>query len=209
MESHLAQLEDDARRDGASPSEATRRAEARFGSAADHFRHAIEEWTNRQRRVRNALVGLTIAALVVSAGGIVINVRLLGDLRQIIDGWSERTKSSELGFGVARYEGAIIEVDWMSPNGLVRRELPMLVTDWERETAKVPSYCPKRETSRFGFSITAKASEYFPDVPVGATMSCRLKGKSNLDWHEGSAPTSHSDWIRAVGASLRVVDCGE
>ncbi len=209
MESHLAQLEDDARRTGASPQQATRDAEERFGSAADHFRSALDEWTRKQRSIRNGLIGIALSALVVSAAGIVINVRLLRELRITIDGWSERAKSTDLEIGAARYVGALVETVWSSPHGLVRLELPMLKSDWERETARLPQRCPEGEAPRFEFAITEEVSAHFPGVPVGATMFCRLKRAVDLDWYVGAAPTSHSEWLRAVGSSLRFAGCSE
>ncbi len=207
MESHLAQLEDDASRGGASPSEATRRAEAKFGNAADHFREALDEWTRRQRTVRNGLIGITIAALVVSAAGIVINVRLLGDLRATLDGWSARAKQSELGFGVVRYSGALVETAWMSPHGVVRQQLPMLLTDWESSTARFPMECAEGERPRFEFFVTEEARGFFEGIPVGTKMSCKLAAQIDLDWSNGTPPVNHSDWLRAIDPSLQFAGC--
>jgi len=209
METHLSMLEEDARKSGASSSDATRDAEKRFGSAADHFRESLAEWTHKQRSLRNTLIAIALGAVVISAVGIVVNVRLLNDLRTTVSGWVERSSKSVPELGKFRYEGVMVEVTWESAVGVVRSDMPMMVADWRVLTAPVSSQCRGREFAMIEFEVTDAIEPYFLGVPVGTKLTCTPKALIAIDWHSAQPPTSFSDWLRQAGGAIRLIRCVE
>lgn len=208
MEGHLSMLEDEARRAGASPHDAAREAEKRFGNAVGHFRQSLAEWTRRQQSLRNTLIGIAFAALLISAAGILINVRLLDQLRNTVEAIaSSARRNDEVGprLGYARYPGILIEVSWMSTYGVVRKDLPTSKTGWEKATSGIARDCPDGELPVFNFTLLSLDNADFYDVSVGTTVTCKPKMYIPLDG--GGPPIGYDMWLAHIPPSLQTIRC--
>ncbi len=174
MESHLSMLEEDERRSGAGRTDATRAAEDRFGDAVAHFRHSLAEMDRRQAHLRNAVIALAFAALLVTAAGIVANLMVLGDLRATIDAWSARADPVTADFSRTRYPSVLLEASWETPHGVATRDIAILRSTWDEVVAGVTPSCQRGEWPVLSLTIdedSAAKYQYHVGAPIGTRVT--------------------------------------